>query len=203
MLDSLELPSLNKVDGSFTIESPEGISGICDHFGSLARSGNAVDGTFTCNDVVVQPSSSSQSEGASSANPAAGSSTQPESQSDSTSSGSSSLSAGAKAGVGVGAGVGGALLIAAAIAVVVLKRRRKDRLVTGQPENVGAGEKDARIMLGNDTQRHELEHPAVQLPEGREAQELPAKHGQGELGRSTSGKPLGVESRHELPANER
>lgn len=120
------------------------------------------------------------------------------------------LSGGAKAGIGVGVGVGGAALLG--VGAFLLWRRRKSKNVPPYnvppfetvPETDMTEESDPAAMLSNEGGRYELEQPRAELPTGRETQELPERHGQSELGRSTSTTVglEGVESRHEMTGNE-
>ena len=117
---------------------------------------------------------------------------------------SSGLSSGGKAGIGVGVGLGGALLLGGAIGLFVRRRRKTLKGPSAEhiAEKDGSGMERAN-MLGNDGQKHELEQPLGEMPVGKEAHELPAKHGSVEVGRNASTKgPAGIESRHEMPANE-
>ena len=68
-----------------------------------------------------------------------------------------------------------------------------------------SSEIERAAMLDTNGEKHELEQPIGEMPSGKTAlaQELPAGHGETELGRSASTKmPPGIESRHEMPANE-
>ena len=115
------------------------------------------------------------------------------------------LTTSAQAGIGVGVGVGGVLLLVAG--AYFWRRRRRNKSTPAEwpdpnTEKVGT-EVDRGAMLGDDGQRHEMEQPLSEMPIGGEAQELPARHGEAELGRNASkNAPAGIESRHELPANE-
>ena len=113
------------------------------------------------------------------------------------------MSTGAKAGIGVGVAIGALLLICG---VVLLLRRRRSKRKSGNsnmPAEKDGAEVDKAAMLDSDVQKHELEQPTQEMPIGNEAQELPAKHGNVELGRNASTKAApGIESRHEMPANE-
>lgn len=100
-------------------------------------------------------------------------------------------------GAGVGVGVGVPLLLALAGWLWWRRRRtaRRDSSSAQALQEKDGSEVDRGHMLGYDVQKHELEHPLGEMPIGGEAQELPAKHGQVEL-------PAGIDSRHEMPAEE-
>ena len=73
------------------------------------------------------------------------------------------------------------------------------------PSEVDGVGLDRAAMLGNDGGKHELEQPPQELPASRDAEapEMPAEHGKSELARNASSKtPPGIESRHEMPAQE-
>lgn len=112
-----------------------------------------------------------------------------------------SLSKGAK--VGIGLGVGGSIVLTTLTFLIRWRcRKRKADLTALLAEKEGF-EVDGAAMLSNDEQKHELEQPLSEMPLGREAQELPAKHAISRCGTSMSGKtPEGTYLRHELPANE-
>jgi len=122
-------------------------------------------------------------------------------------SGSSGLSTGAQAGTGVGVTCG-VLVIAGLIFWNFRRRRLAARKLDQKALPDYMAEKDGTevegaAMLGTEGQRHELEQPLTEMPLGHEAQELPAKHGRVEVGRSLSSKaPEGIEQRHEMPTDE-
>lgn len=120
----------------------------------------------------------------------------------SSSSASSGLATSAQVGIGVGVGVGCALLLAVG-AYLLWRRHRRSRNASAQAiREKDETEMPQPAMLGNDGQRHEMEQPVSEMPTGGEAQELPARHGQAELGRSASSKLAdGIESRHEMAAD--
>ncbi|GAB7359526.1 hypothetical protein MBLNU230_g6715t1 [Neophaeotheca triangularis] len=114
--------------------------------------------------------------------------------------------------LGVGLGVGVPCLIGLIVALMYFlwwrprRRRRQHSSSSPQPATLAeldGEELDRGAMLGTDGQRHEMEQLASEAPLGNEAQDLPAKHGQVELGRSASSTRLEtVEERHEMPTNE-
>lgn len=178
----------------------------CGSFDTLAQN-NVIKGTYTCDtasdsangtQAASTPGTSTSSGTASSSTNSVGNGAQPSESAD-----SSGLSGQTRAGLAYGLGVGGGcLLVIAAIVWFVLRKRRQQRIPQPLPEADGA-EIDRAAMLDSEGEKHELEQPAQELPSGPLAQELPAKHGETELGRSTSTmKPPGIESRHEMPANE-
>lgn len=61
---------------------------------------------------------------------------------------------------------------------------------------------DRAATLGTNGQEYELEQPLGGVPNGKEARELPTKHGVVEVGSLSSRKRRSVESRPEMPANE-
>ena len=204
----LDLPNLEVVRGNFNLNSSETID--CSQFARLAGKSDVIQGTFSCtsNGVlyngVLGSSTTNTTNGNSTTN---GTSTT--SGSDNAASptglGNGYLSTGAKAGIGVGV-TAGVLAILGCAALFYLRRHRSAKH-TNRPTDPlvekDSTEVDIAAMLSTDGQRHELEHPLMEMPLGNEAQELPAKHGTTELGRSPSSKmPDGIESRHEMAANE-
>ena len=130
-------------------------------------------------------------EGTSAAATATGSSTGVSSQS-----ADSGLCERAKIGIGVGVGLGVVLLLALGAYFLWRRKRKSGKKQWPNP----AVEKDRNAQDGaaiRNGQRHELEQPKTELPIGGEAQELPARHGKSDMGRSTSSPVIqGVESRH-------
>ena len=182
---SVSFPALNEVKEDFSVYSSESFS-CASLEGQLAQNGLAA-ATLHC----TQDQHSPPGQGSTNANGG-------------TNSGSASggLTSAEKAGIGVGVGVGGVVII---VALTLLIRRRRSRKKRGEAtphvEKDGS-EVDRAAMLSNDRQRHEMEQRPEELPVGGEAQELPAMHGDAELGRNTSNKAWqGVESRHKMPAD--
>lgn len=116
---------------------------------------------------------------------------------------SSGLGMGARIGIGVGVGLGVALLLLLGGCVFWRRRRRSKQNAWPDPADGNERrEKASRSGADDADQMHELEQPRPELPADEQRQQLPAPHGDSEMGRSTSsaiGK--GIESRHELPAS--
>ena len=112
---------------------------------------------------------------------------------------SSGLSSGAKVGLGVGVGLGAALLLA--IGGFLLWRRKRSKKSWPEAKNEkDVVAEDPANMLHGESRFSEMEQPKSEMPVGGEALELEARHGESEMGRSTSsavGK-AGFEGRHEL-----
>lgn len=187
---SVSFPALEDVRGAFDIESSKAMS--CSSLEKLDRKG-VFKGKFTCASKSDSADSSGLSSGPKSSTTGGGA-TPPKS--------SGGLSEGAKAGIGVGVGVGGAVLLAA-LAFLIWRRRKNQGDASTLPAEKDGAEADKAAMLGNDGQKTEMEQPPAEMALGKEAQELPAGHGNTELGRGISATaPEGVESRHEMPADE-
>ena len=189
------MPSLETVAGSFVVESSKSLS--CDRFDELYRNG-VLQGDYKCSTAIDSAVYAKSGSGGtpSTATSGSGEATQ-------VSTPQKGLSAGAKAGIGVGVGVAGLLLLAV-LAYLLWKRQRarKPKPAEQVPEKDGT-EVDRAAMLSQEAQKHELQQPPGEMPLGREAQELPAKHGHSELGKEVSTtSPESVEERHEMPANE-
>lgn len=179
----------------------------CDPFDKLVQNG-VVAGTYNCtteSDVANAEASNDSEETPADTTGTSDSNGNPSDQQEDSN--TSALSTGSKAGIGVGVGVGGCLVLA--VVFLFLRRRRQPKqTLDSDPDSELLQEKDGMeidgaAMLGNDVQKFELEQRTEELPAGIELQELPAKHGKVELGRSLSkDAPAGIESRHEMPANE-
>ena len=196
---SITFPNLQDVRGAFHVISTAAMS--CDPFDGL-YSEDVIKGNYQCRTLNDQGNTtrSAASTTSSAAATATGGST------NTTETPRSGLSAGKKVAIGVGVGVGvggGGILLALGIAFYLWRRRRNRPEPSKLPPEVDGTEVDRAAMLGNGAEKYELEQPREEMAAGKLAQELPAAHGETELDRRASTKlPPGIESRHEMAANE-
>ncbi|EMC93968.1 hypothetical protein BAUCODRAFT_150200 [Baudoinia panamericana UAMH 10762] len=192
----ITLPSLKNVTQLFNITSQQALS--CDSFDTLYQE-HAISGNYTCASLTdrggIAAARNSSSGIASNSTVSTLSGTQ------------QGLSSPAKTGVGVGVGLGGAaLLLAIVLGVIYLRRKRNTKSQSADALPEADGKEIERAVMLDGNQKVELETPVAELHSGKRAlaQELEAQEGDVELGRSPSSAalPPGIESRHEMPANE-
>lgn len=200
---SVAFQSLERVSGIFNVNSTLDVS--CDQFDQYYIDGLVADYSCTrASDIsnASMLSRASTTDSTTLSNGTASSSGNGDTSGDQ----SQGLSTGARIGIGVGVGGGVGALIGGLIGLW-FHRRKKARKASADEdilaEKDGSGV-DRAYMLGNDRQKFEMEQPMGEMGFDTAAQELPAKHGMMELdcNASTKGSP-GIESRHEMPANEK
>ena len=198
---------LDAVRGSFSINSTHDMP--CDSFDQYYTNG-LIAGDYNCTTRSSTSDASQLSRASTGDSAISSSSTDSAASSAGDGSGvprdteSQVLSTGARIGIGIGVSGGIGALVGSLIGLLLYRRAkaRKNKAAGEVVLEKDGSEVDRGYMLGNDVQKHELEHPISEMAIGGEAQELRAKHGMMELGRSTSTKgPAGIESRHEMPAD--
>lgn len=205
---SASFPALTVVGGDFIFSSTSEMS--CDPLNALYTNGSVrqVYECITANDfadAVLLGDRPSQEEDAGEEDGGDSGNSDDASNNASNDPGGDSTALGVGFGFGVPCLIG---LIAALLYFLWWRPRRRRRQRSGSAPQPTLAEKDGEevdrgAMLGTDGERHEMDQPASEAPPGNEVQELPAKHGQAELGRSAPSKgPDVVEERHEMPVNE-
>ncbi|GAB7361937.1 hypothetical protein MBLNU230_g1975t1 [Neophaeotheca triangularis] len=203
-ISSVSITELSYLGGAFTLNSTGDMA--CDGLNNLYTDG-VIGGEYSCRTANDFADAALLSERASSDNDNSdGGSVSPDNDSDESNNSSNDNSTALGAGLGVGIACFIALL--AALYFFFWWRPRRQKRKRPQSPQAVLAEKDGEgldraAMLGDDGQRHEMAQLPEEAPLGNEAQELPAKHGQVELGRGAPAKsPEVVEERHEMPANE-
>lgn len=184
------MPVLQSANGTFSIE-PADSSFNCDNFDAYKKN-NIIKNDYQCNGTHSDPSATSfNSDIPTTTSPPSGNTNPP---ADPPS--SSALSTGGKVGIGIGVVAGMAALAGGAVLLYLRRRKQKGEALKSidEPEK---GEKGQ----GNLAELHHDESH-IELPNGDEAQELPAGHGVSEVseGRKVQGRKIHeIPGTHELP----
>jgi hypothetical protein len=184
------MPVLQSANGTFDI-APANSSFNCDAFDAYKKN-NVIKNDYRCNGTHSDPSATAFN----SAIPSASSTSGGDNNNTPTNQPSDlALSTGGKAGIAVGAVAGVAALAGGAL--MLFLRRRKQQKAASLKSVDGAEKFEKAEKDGNAI--GELHHnavPYIEMPNGGEAQELPAGHGVSEVteGRNVQGRNI-----HEIP----